>query len=250
MSLENSINYLAVTDMHKWKLKDFFTVIITIACLILAVNTIGALFNAGHLILNSPYHHWWNLVLFLIQEVIFIVPVYVLIIRKYRLSASALGFVRIKFWQIIKWILKGFGLVLLFNILFALITARFEIDFPGFDRQISHVPLFGTTPFGIVLGIIVLIVIAPVVEELIFRGFVLQTFLGRFKPIIANIISAGIFAIIHFEFQSIGIILFLAFVLNWIFMRSKSIWPCIGFHMLNNAIVFLVEILEWQGYLS
>ena len=49
-------------------------------------------------------------------------------------------------------------------------------DLPGFDQQKPFMPLFGSEPLDLTIAIVVLVFIAPVVEELVFRGFVLQTF--------------------------------------------------------------------------
>lgn len=219
-------------------------VILSIICLILASNIILILLGAGDFILKSQYKNVLTLGLFLLQEAIFLLPMYFLIIKKYNLKLSDLGLNKIKLWETIKWILKGFGIVIIFNILILALIGP-ETEIPGFRPQDPHVTIFDTSPLGIFIAVVVFIFIAPVVEEILFRGFIFQTLLNKFRPWIASVVSAGIFALIHFEFQSIGIILFLALVLNWIFMRSKSLWPCIGFHMLNNAIVFWVEILMY-----
>lgn len=227
---------------QKWSFRDMIIVILSIICLILTSNIILILLNAGEFLLKSEYKNLLTLGLFLLQEAIFLLPLYFLIIKKYRLKITDLGLNKINLWETIKWVLKGFGIVIIFNMLILILIGP-EMEIPGFKPQDPHVTIFDTSPMGILIAIAVFIFIAPVVEEILFRGFILQTLLNKFRPWIASAISAGIFALIHFEFQSIGIILFLALVLNWIFMRSKSLWPCIGFHMLNNALVFLVEIL-------
>ncbi|MBI4994930.1 CPBP family intramembrane metalloprotease [Candidatus Peregrinibacteria bacterium] len=230
---------------QKWRIPDMIIVILSIICLVLASNIILILLNAEEFLLKSEYKNLIVLALFLLQEAIFLLPLYFLVIKNYRLKLADLGLNKIKLWETIKWVFKGFGIVIIFNAL-VLILIGPETSLPGFKPQEPHITLFDTSPFGVGAAIVVFIFIAPVVEEILFRGFIFQTLLGKFTPWIASAISGGIFAFIHFEFQSIGIILFLAFVLNWIFMRSKSLWPCIGFHMLNNALVFLVEILLYK----
>ena len=230
----------------KWDFRDFWVVALTIACLVLALNILLLLFGAGEFFEKSKSKSLIMLVLFFVQEVIFILPLYFLIIKKYKLKLVDLGARGIGFIEASKWILGGLGIFILFNIIFALFLSGGGTDLPGFDQQKPFMPLFGSEPLDLTIAIVVLVFIAPVVEELVFRGFVLQTFLAKFKPVYATLISAGIFSAVHFEFQSVGIIFALALILNWIFMRSKSLWPCIGFHMLNNALVFLVEILLYK----
>lgn len=230
-------------SMTKWHFRDFSMVILTIICLLLAANIILVLIDAESLLSNFPQQGLITIALFLLQEFIFLAPLYFLAIKKYGLKMHDLGFRKIKIRTTIVWIFKGMMIVFLANIIFALFTSRLNEDIPGFSPQEQHLPLFGTSTIDITAAVIALIFIAPIVEEVLFRGFILQTLMAKFKPAIASVISAAIFALVHFEFQSVGIIFFLALVINWIFMRSKSLWPCIGFHMLNNALVFLAEIL-------
>lgn len=240
---------MANDKSQKWELRDAFMVILTMVCLILALNIGLVLIDVRAIFLQSAHRSIITLALFLIQEAIFLAPLYYLVIKKYRLNLAALGFRDIGWKQILKWILKGFGLVILFNMFFVLFMTHFGQTVPGFGEQTSHIPLFGASFFDMALATFILVIIAPIVEEILFRGFLLQTFLARFTPWVASVVTAGFFAVIHFEFQSIGIIIFLALVLNWIFMRTRSIWPCIGFHMLNNGLAFLAEWLVLAGYL-
>jgi len=238
------------SDKEKWALRDAFLVILTIVCLILGLNIALLLIDARSIFLEARHRSIITLTLFLIQEAVFLGPLYFLVIKKYRLALAALGFRNIGWKKTAIWVLKGFGAVILFNIFFILFEARFGKVLPGFSEQESHIPLFGSSAFDMTLATIALVFIAPVIEELLFRGFLLQTFLARFKPWVASALVAAFFAVIHFEFGSLAIILFLALLLNWIFMRTKSIIPCIAFHMLNNAIAFVVEWLVWSGNLS
>lgn len=185
--------------------------------------------------------------LFFMQTVIFMAPIFYLM-KRYSLRAKAFGFRSIGWKQTLLWPLKGFLAVFIFNMLFIFLLDQFGLEtLPGFSPQESHIPFFGTSPFDIGLSVAILLVIAPVVEEFFFRGFLLQTLLGKFRPILANIVAAGFFALIHFEFQSIGIILFLAFLLNWMYLRTRSIVPGIVFHIVNNALAFGMEWFVWNG---
>jgi len=96
--------------------------------------------------------------------------------------------------------------------------------------------------FGIIIASIVALVIAPLTEELFFRGFMLQTISRKISPVWGVILTTMIFAGIHFEFQSIMPLLILSLVLNILFIKTKSIWPGIIFHILNNTIAFIIVL--------
>lgn len=234
------------SDNH-WTLPDAFAVMLSIVCLLLALNIGLLLLNFRAIFETSPYRSLITLALFLVQEVIFIVPLYFIIIKKNAVSLAQLGLRKIKLFAGAKWVLKGFGFVVIFNMLLTLFTLRVGHFLPGFGPQESHVPLFGGSVLDIVIAVFALVIIAPIIEEIVFRGFILQTTVNRLGTAWGSIIAAGIFAAVHFEFGSAGIIFILGLVLNWIFIRSRSLWPCVAFHVINNGLAFLLEWLVWSG---
>ncbi|WP_045688190.1 CPBP family intramembrane glutamic endopeptidase [Hymenobacter sp. AT01-02] len=82
------------------------------------------------------------------------------------------------------------------------------------------------------------VVIAPVLEELVFRGVILQGLLRAYKPWIAIGQSALLFGIIHFNpAQSINAAL-IGMLLGWLYYRTRSLWLCMTVHALNNLVAF------------
>jgi membrane protease YdiL (CAAX protease family) len=84
--------------------------------------------------------------------------------------------------------------------------------------------------------IFTVVVLAGVVEEMLFRGF-LQTALergGRAAKAVA--VSAAVFAILHFNPWWMLQIFGLGIVLGVMAWRSRSIWPGVVIHMTNNAV--------------
>lgn len=224
-------------------MQDTTKVLLTIFCLLVGMNIVFYLIGIKKIFSQSANPSVITTIVFLIQNLIFLCPIYFLVVKKYKLKPEALGFGNIGVINTLKWIAKGFGLVIVFNIFFNSVILRYVSEVPGFSTQESHIPLFGEATPDIILAIIVLIIVAPIVEETLFRGFILQSFLAKFGPKTASTVSAVIFALMHFEFQSMGKIFVLGLILNWLFMRTKSVWPCIGFHVLNNAVALLAEFL-------
>ncbi len=100
------------------------------------------------------------------------------------------------------------------------------------------------------LSFILLVLVAPWTEELIFRGFVLNGFLKRYKPRNAVILSALGFSILHLNpYQLIGTFV-LGVLLGWVRLKTGSLWPCIFLHAVFNGFVFFVLMLpvEIPGY--
>ena len=94
---------------------------------------------------------------------------------------------------------------------------------------------------AIIMTILYLVVIAPISEEIVFRGLVLRT-LSPYSKKNAIIISALLFALMHKNIpQAVG-----AFAIGIIFAavdtKANSIVPSIIMHSLNNMLPCLVNI--------
>ena len=78
------------------------------------------------------------------------------------------------------------------------------------------------------------IVVAPLFEEMLFRGH-LQSFLQRYVgPWFAIAISAALFASVH-ELWSVPAIFVLAVILGYAYERTGNLWTTITIHALFNA---------------
>ena len=86
-------------------------------------------------------------------------------------------------------------------------------------------------------------ILTPVVEEVVFRGFVLDLASEKYGDWFSIFISAFLFAIMHVE----GVTVANAFIAGLIFghlrIRTGSLWPPIILHFLWNTHLYLVEIM-------
>ena len=97
----------------------------------------------------------------------------------------------------------------------------------------------------ILLGFVMLILM-PVGEEILFRGIAYIGFAGRFGQVRGMVFSALLFALLHGYIRSFvplvlgGIPIFLmGLTLVWLYIRTKSLIPCIITHSLVNLILIL-----------
>lgn len=80
------------------------------------------------------------------------------------------------------------------------------------------------------------VVLAPVLEEILLRGIILDGFLKRYPPTKAIVWSAVIFGVMHLNpVQTVGATI-LGLALGWLYYRTQSLWPCIFLHFVNNGI--------------
>ncbi|MBP5425190.1 MAG: CPBP family intramembrane metalloprotease [Prevotella sp.] len=83
--------------------------------------------------------------------------------------------------------------------------------------------------------------LAPVCEELVFRGAVLRALL-RWTPRhwLAIAISALLFALIHANPIQMPHAFLIGLLLGWLYYRTDSIVPGIVYHWVNNSIAYVV----------
>ena len=90
--------------------------------------------------------------------------------------------------------------------------------------------------FVSVILLFALAVLAPLVEELIFRGLLYGWLAGRWGTIVAWIVSSLAFAAAHIEWKHIVLVLPLGLWFGWLRRRTGSLWPSLVAHMVNNGI--------------
>ena len=95
---------------------------------------------------------------------------------------------------------------------------------------------------------LVSVVVAPLVEEIFFRGFLFQGFRQRYGWIPAILLSSGIFAAAHLDPLSFIPTFVLGAALAYVYHRSNSLWPAIILHFLNNgfAMCALLAAIQLQ----
>ena len=94
-------------------------------------------------------------------------------------------------------------------------------------------------------GYFVICLLAPVAEELVFRGAILRALL-RWRPSqrwLMIVVSALLFALIHLNPAQMPHAFLAGLLLGWLFMRTGSVIPGIAFHWANNTITYFIARL-------
>jgi uncharacterized protein len=85
--------------------------------------------------------------------------------------------------------------------------------------------------------------LAPLVEELVFRGLLYGWLAGRWGTVAAWIVSSLAFAAAHVEPAHIILVLPLAFWFGWLRRRTDSLLPSLVAHMVNNGFAVAAAAL-------
>jgi len=78
-------------------------------------------------------------------------------------------------------------------------------------------------------------IIAPIVEEMLFRGVILRSFLRQYGRIPSVLGSAALFGIAHLNIYQGVEALIAGAILGWLYERTRSLIPCIALHAAYNA---------------
>ena len=102
---------------------------------------------------------------------------------------------------------------------------------------------FGSLEFMTLLILMLSVaVFTPIVEELVFRGFVLDVASETYGKWGAIFISAFLFSIIHIEAVSVVNAFFLGMIYGYVRIRTDSLWPTIFLHSIWNAHLYVIAI--------
>src|SRR5262249_20511694 len=94
-------------------------------------------------------------------------------------------------------------------------------------------------PGELVKSLVVLALLAPLVEELIFRGLIYGWVSGRWGTITGWIVSSLAFAAAHYEPAHILLVLPLGVLFGWLRRRTDSILPSLVAHIVNNGFAVI-----------
>ena len=102
-----------------------------------------------------------------------------------------------------------------------------------------------------IYALISLCIFAPVFEEIIYRGIILNVLLQKFNTLFGVILSSMIFALVHFNLHQGVNALVVGLLLAFIYVKTRSIRLCIYAHFFNNFYVllegyFAIEIINFN----
>ena len=90
--------------------------------------------------------------------------------------------------------------------------------------------------WGVVALTVLVVVGAPIVEELFFRGLLLRSLVRRLGPVPAIVTSAVLFGLAHFEGVQLPALIVFGLVLGYLAYRTGRLGPGIFAHMAFNAV--------------
>ena len=91
------------------------------------------------------------------------------------------------------------------------------------------------------MGYFVVGLLAPLAEEMVFRGAILRSLLRwKSNPWIGIVISAILFAVIHMNPAQMPHAFLIGLLLGWMYWRTDSIVPGVVYHWVNNTVAYIL----------
>ena len=97
------------------------------------------------------------------------------------------------------------------------------------------------------------VVVSPISEEILFRGFFLNGLNESLSFWKSNVISAAVFMLVHVPYwvskngfsgpvlKNLANVFLLGCLFGWVMKKTNSLWPAIGAHIANNFLSGLIH---------
>jgi membrane protease YdiL (CAAX protease family) len=167
--------------------------------------------------------------LLVIVQLTFLLPV-IIIFAYRRISWKAIGFGKFN-WSTLGigcgLLIASYGIILIHN----LVLYGLGIQTQGDEIKQLFEILKSPVWFFIVGAIL-----APLVEEIFFRGFLFQGFRARYGWVPGLLLSSAIFGLAHLDPAALIPTFILGCLLAYLYQRTNSVWPGVMMHMLVNSL--------------
>ncbi|WP_169314486.1 CPBP family intramembrane glutamic endopeptidase [Halobacteroides halobius] len=91
------------------------------------------------------------------------------------------------------------------------------------------------------LGLLIGALIAPVIEEIVFRGIIVDGIITRYSQKTAIVVSAVLFSIYHFNIFQLLSSFVVGLLLGYIYLETRSVVVCIVTHFIYDLIPLVMN---------
>ena len=137
-------------------------------------------------------------------------------------------------------VFSGLGFCMVANIITNVLTSfvsSFGVELSSPDLAMPEGAL------GIVVSFCRIVVVAAFVEEIAFRGYIMQN-LRKFGDGFAIAMAALVFALMHCNLIQAPFALIVGFALGYLSIKTGTLWTAVIIHALNNSVSLIVSYLS------
>ena len=181
----------------------------------------------------------------LIAEIIAISLIFQLL-KRAKIKIARIGLVRPR-WRDPLWALIAYGLYFVAYLIVIVVATQV---LPGLNTEQEQQVGFeaAQSTLQLILTFISLVILPPLAEEIMFRGFLFTSLRAKFRIRYAVIITSVLFGIAHLQFGAGAPLLWVAaidtFILScflcYLRERTGSLWSPIFLHAIKNTVAFVI----------
>jgi hypothetical protein len=226
-----------------WVLVSWFLAQFIVAFVIMMPAT--AIFGDNMLLNNTTYAPVWTLAISILVSVLAIIlMIFVpkLVFKKFKTTREEMGASGLPTWTDIGLAPLGFAAyIIIANILVALMTM-----FTWFNAEQQQITGFEgiMSMSDRLLAFATIVVVAPIAEELIFRGWLYGKLRAKVNVWVSILFTSVLFALLHYgafeaiQWNVIVNVFGMSIVLCALREITGTVWSAVIMHMLKNAIAF------------
>lgn len=221
-----------------WTLRDVFWAIIVAAAGIVVLN-VAVLGLNGLLRISISENNVALMLLVIVQDMIIVGAAWTFSVLRYRVGWEQLGLRRFDaaFGCLFSFALLG--LSYLIRICYVVIAMALGLELQP-QEVIYRMDVSG---WNFLITFVSVAVIAPLTEEIFFRGFLYASLRTRVGVSKAMLISTLFFTALHFSVDAFIPILVLGVFLAWVYEKTGSLYPGILLHAANNGVALIALAL-------
>ncbi len=87
------------------------------------------------------------------------------------------------------------------------------------------------------------IILAPIMEEILFRGIIQESLTTKYGPAAAILVTSVIFGLIHVNPPQAINAFFISIILGYVYLLTRSILPVMLVHALNNGVAYFQYVV-------
>lgn len=131
------------------------------------------------------------------------------------------------------------------SLLFGLVVILFETIASFFGGGVSQPDLNLNAGLAQnLINLVTTVILAPLLEELIFRGCILES-LKKYSTSFAIVFSSLLFAMLHMNLAQSIPVFGMGLVFGWMYVRTGSLPMTIVLHLINNAVSMFSTLLPY-----
>ena len=247
LPVENSVESKSGNEKKMKKMYSIYALAITIfGVVVTLLQFLGSLFGENVLHIDVSESSWFPFLNIIIPMYVICFPILFLVLRKQEVVKPERHKLSVgKYLLFIPLMAAMIGVGAVIGItLNLLITLPFGVN-PMQSTEISSI-MMNSNPFW---RIITAGILAPIVEETIFRKFLIdRTY--RYGEWVAILTSGIMFGLFHGNFAQCFFAALIGGLFAYIYIRTGQVWYTIGLHMILNLSTSVITMAVAKPYMS